>query len=137
MVFNAKDPKVVDSLTVLAQGDESDQGPVRAVREPRQRRGQRRQPDGAGRRRQRQIWRHDLDSRKLGSGGKVDDSTGESSGIVDASEWFGPGSWLLTVQAHGTDQVAEVVPNPLGPSLPDLTIKREDGQLLRITIPGS
>ena len=26
----------------------------------------------------------------------------ESSGVVDASAFFGPGAWLITVQAHGT-----------------------------------
>lgn len=66
----------------------------------------------------------------------VDDPVGESSGIVDASRWFGPGTWLVTVQAHGTFQSSEVVPNPLGTG-PDLTIKREDGQLLLMTIPDS
>jgi len=32
----------------------------------------------------------------------VNDPDGESSGIVDASKWHGPGSWLLDVQAHGS-----------------------------------
>lgn len=41
----------------------------------------------------------------------------ETSGIVDASEWFGPGSWIFDVQAHG-----EAVPG-----CPDCV---EDGQLV-------
>ena len=59
----------------------------------------------------------------------VNDPDGESSGIVDASPWLGGGRWLLTVQAHGTD-IDETMDG-------NITIKREDGQLLLLTIPGS
>jgi hypothetical protein len=60
----------------------------------------------------------------------------ESSGIVDASTAFGPGAFLIDVQAHtfwvdsrpGDDNVA--------PAGPDFTYKREGGQLLLIRIPG-
>jgi len=60
----------------------------------------------------------------------------EASGIVDASAAFGPGAFLVTVQAHtlwvekapGADNVA--------PAGPDFTLKREGGQLLLIRIPG-
>ena len=38
----------------------------------------------------------------------VNDPDGESSGIVDASEWFGPGSWILDVQGHGVNVAEEV-----------------------------
>ena len=137
MVFNENDPKIVDSLTVLAQGDQ----PTNDLYVPFV------SPDNVGVSANSlmvqedadnaKIWRYDLDTGGWDVVATVDDPDGESSGIVDASAWFGPGSWLLTVQAHGTDQYAEVVPNPLGPGFPDLTIKREDGQLLRITIPGS
>ena len=54
----------------------------------------------------------------------------ESSGIVDASEWFGPGTWLLDVQGHGTFVDSETDPN-------GVFIKREAGQLLLMEIPGS
>ena len=59
----------------------------------------------------------------------VNDPGGESSGIVDASEWFGEGTWLSTVQAHSTLVDQEVVDG--------LTLKREDGQLLLLELPGS
>ena len=59
----------------------------------------------------------------------VTDPDGESSGIVDASRFFGPGWWLLDVQAHGSNQMEEQVGEVL--------IKREDGQLLLMKIPGS
>jgi hypothetical protein len=60
----------------------------------------------------------------------------ESSGIIDASAFFGPGALLLDVQAHtlwiekapGDDNVA--------PPGPDFTFKREGGQLLLLRLPG-
>jgi len=48
----------------------------------------------------------------------------ESSGIVDASEWMGEGTWLFDVQAHTRPE-------------PRLGIAREAGQLLRLRVPGS
>jgi len=59
----------------------------------------------------------------------------ESSGVVDASAAFGPGAFLITVQAHtlwvakgpGDDNVA--------PTGPDFTYKKEGGQLLLIRVP--
>jgi hypothetical protein len=60
----------------------------------------------------------------------------ESSGVVDASAAFGPGAFLVTVQAHtlwvekgpGDDNV-----NP--PAGPDFTYKKEGGQLLLVRVP--
>jgi hypothetical protein len=56
----------------------------------------------------------------------------ESSGIVDSSDVFGDGAWLVTVQAHSVfvDQSA--------PPAPGTTIdKREGGQLLLVRLPGT
>ena len=61
----------------------------------------------------------------------------ESSGVVDASAAFGPGAFLLTVQAGtlwvdkapGDDNVA--------PPGPDFTYKRAGGQLVLVRIPGA
>ena len=61
----------------------------------------------------------------------VNDSDGESTGIVDASEWFGQGVWLLDVQGHGANVAEDIT------SLPGTLIKRESGQLLMMKIPGS
>ena len=55
----------------------------------------------------------------------------ESSGVVDASGFFGQGWWLLDVQAHYTD-----VPVP-GPSLEPNSSSGEGGQLQLVYIPGS
>ncbi|MBA2742680.1 MAG: DUF839 domain-containing protein [Actinobacteria bacterium] len=63
----------------------------------------------------------------------------ESSGIVDASEVFGPGVFLIDVQAHTLwvekDEVS--APDAVAPAGPDWTFKREGGQLLLIKIPGA
>jgi hypothetical protein len=48
----------------------------------------------------------------------------ESTGIIDASAWFGPGAWLFNVQAH-------TLPSPLG------NLTKENGQLLLARIQGS
>lgn len=55
----------------------------------------------------------------------------ESSGIVDASKWFGQGAWILTVQGHGTNVAEDDT------SKPGTLIKRESGQLLLMRIPAS
>jgi hypothetical protein len=61
----------------------------------------------------------------------------ESSGVVDASAAFGPGAFLVTIQAGtlwvdkapGDDNVA--------PAGPDFTYKRSGGQLVLVRIPGA
>jgi len=63
----------------------------------------------------------------------------ESSGIVDASAAFGPGTFLIDVQAHTL--WVEKAPGPdtfidAETANPDFTYKREGGQLLLIRIPG-
>ena len=47
------------------------------------------------------------------------DDCWETSGIIDASEWFGPGAWLLDMQAHDTFEDIGDCPECV-----------EDGQLL-------
>ncbi|HXG43392.1 MAG TPA: alkaline phosphatase PhoX [Gemmatimonadales bacterium] len=48
----------------------------------------------------------------------------ETSGIVDASAWFGPGAWLFDVQAHSKPA-------------PGANLQAEDGQLLFLRIRGT
>ncbi len=74
---------------------------------------------------------YDVDSATAGNLGAW-----ESSGIVDASAAFGPGAFLVTVQAHtlwvekapGDDNVA--------PPGADFTYKREGGQLVLLRVTG-
>jgi hypothetical protein len=55
----------------------------------------------------------------------------ESSGIIDASSAFGPGAFLLDVQAHGWE--IDVAPSPYA----GIDLKREAGQLMLLRVPGS
>ena len=80
----------------------------------------------------------DFDARPAGNWGAW-----ESTGIVDASAAFGPGAYLINVQAHtlwvqsapGNDTYID--PPPPDPNNnPDFMFKREGGQLLLIRIPG-
>jgi hypothetical protein len=48
----------------------------------------------------------------------------ETSGIIDASAWFGAGSWLFDVQAHSLP-------------IPSQSLTGEGGQLLLLRLPGS
>jgi hypothetical protein len=83
------------------------------------------------------IWRYDLGSGALTVIAKVNQAADpaaaqgswESSGIVDASAAFGPGAFLLDVQAHTIlMDVTQVGP---------LTFKREGGQLVLLRLPGA
>jgi hypothetical protein len=83
------------------------------------------------------VWRYDLRTGQLTVVAEVDQSADpqaragvwESTGIVDASTLFGPGTWLVNVQAHSIwveTQPAE-----------GYTRKLEGGQLLLLIVPGS
>lgn len=61
----------------------------------------------------------------------------EVSGIVDASAAFGPGAFLVDVQAHSLWVEKAPGPDLFGAVGPDFTYKREGGQLLLIRIPGA
>jgi hypothetical protein len=55
----------------------------------------------------------------------------ETSGVIDASAYFGPGWWLLDVQSHDSN-----VGVP-GPSLEPDSARGEGGQLVKVYIPGT
>ena len=62
-----------------------------------------------------------------------DEPTGncwESSGIIDASEWLGAGSWLFDVQAHS-------LPFSYEANGQTVNVSRDGGQLLYLNVPGS
>jgi hypothetical protein len=83
------------------------------------------------------VWRYDLGSGTLSVAARVNQAgdpaaaqgSWESSGIVDASDAFGPGAFLLDVQAHTILMDVQQVGT--------LTFKREGGQLLLLRIPGA
>jgi hypothetical protein len=61
----------------------------------------------------------------------------ESSGIVKASKAFGPGAFLINVQAHTLWIDKAPGEDNNGDGRPDFTYKREGGQLALIRIPGA
>ncbi len=64
----------------------------------------------------------------------------ESTGVIDTSAIFGPGTFLVNVQAHtlaiewGPSDINTVASND---PLPDFQLKREGGQLLLLRVPGA
>ncbi len=86
------------------------------------------------------VWKYDLTAHTVTVVAEVDQLTAqsgitnkgawESSGIVDVSRIFGPGSFLIDVQAHGWDMDAGTGND--APAVP----KRERGQLLLLKVQG-
>jgi hypothetical protein len=86
------------------------------------------------------VWKYDLTTHALTVVAEVNQRTAlsgvankgawESSGIVDVSRIFGPGSFLIDVQAHGWD-----LPAGTGNDAPAVP-KRERGQLLLLKVQG-
>lgn len=128
-VFNENNPHKVDSFSVFADGDASGSSVYVPFRSP----------DNVGisanslmvqeDANNAKVWRYDFASGVWSVAATVNDPSGESSGIVDASAWFGPGAWLLDVQGHGLFVDQEQIGNVL--------FKRESGQLILMIIPGS
>jgi hypothetical protein len=61
----------------------------------------------------------------------------EASGIVDASDAFGPDMFLLDIQAHSLWVEQAPGEDNNGDGQPDFTYKREGGQLVLLRIPGA
>ena len=74
----------------------------------------------------------DVDGRAAGNLGAW-----ESTGIVDASAAFGPGAYLINVQAATLWVEKAPGDDNNGDGQPDFTYKRAGGQLLLLKIPGS
>ena len=72
----------------------------------------------------------DVDGRAAGNWGAW-----ESTGIVDASAAFGPGAFLINIQAHTLWVEQAPGDDNNGDLMPDFTYKREGGQLLLIRLP--
>jgi len=73
----------------------------------------------------------DVDGRPAGNWGAW-----ETTGIVDASAAFGPGAFLINIQAHTLWVEKAPGEDNNGDGQPDFTYKREGGQLLLLNIPG-
>jgi hypothetical protein len=134
LVMNASDPTVVDSFSILLDGDTQSltnyNGTSTKMSHPDNvaigKKSLMVQEDTSNSR----IWRYSLEDQTWSVVATVNDPGGESSGIVDASAWFGSGWWMLDVQAHS-------VPYQTSSVVDGVTIKRERGQLLLMKISGS
>jgi hypothetical protein len=60
----------------------------------------------------------------------------ETTGVVDVSSVYGPGTFLINVQAHTLYTHISDGPDLQAPAGADWLNKREGGQLLLLTIPG-
>jgi hypothetical protein len=144
MVLDDEDPTVVDSLSVLIDGDAGGYNNVAALHQPdnvettkgsilitEDPGGHNRFPGATNAR----LWRYDFATGTKTAVAVAADPTAdwETSGVVDASEYFGHGAFLINVQAHNV--FVETNPDPVNPS--GLTQKREGGQLLLIRIDGA
>lgn len=140
MVMNAKDPTKVDAFTVFADSSPA-AGGVGFVNPDNVAIGHNSmmvQEDSSS---ANDVWLYSFASHawtKIASTTQV--STAETSGIIDASAWFGAGWWALDVQSH--INLAGSLPNQIyggpGPSNGvTYTARRELGQLLLMYVPNS
>jgi hypothetical protein len=130
MVFNESNPRKVDSFSVFADADDPGADEFVDMRGPDNMDTSSNSLMVQEDTDEAKIWRYDFAAAEWTVVATVNDPDGESSGIVDASEWFGPGSWVLDVQGHGTNVEEEILPD-------GTLLKRESGQLMVMTIPGS
>lgn len=134
MVLNAKDPRIVDSLTILVDGGDI------GMRSPDNLDvGQRSimvQEDASD----AKVWRYDRAGETWSHVASAIQPSAETSGIVDVSGIFGDGWWALDVQSHvneseGTETLTYTA--PISGATQQYRERREDGQLLLMHIPGS
>jgi hypothetical protein len=155
LVLNASNPLKVDSLSVLIDSDALGYFNPAALHQPdnlettanslliQEDPGGHQQSSATGPRAgmtNARVWRYTLPSGPLVPVAEVNQAlrpasprgAWESSGIVDVSAVFGPGAFLLDVQAHGFE-ITGPVPSPF----PGVNSAREAGQLLLFRLPGS
>lgn len=130
--FDHKNPKKVTSLSVLADGDVTAGSPGYVDMTS---------PDNVGISQNSlmiqedtfmgKIHRYDFASQTWSVVAQTLGNA-ESSGIVDASQWFGAGTWLLTIQNHADSDWVDMELRADG-----IQLKREAGQLILFTVAGS
>lgn len=129
-VFDDADPTKVTSFSMMAQGDDSTLGAFVPFVSPDNMDTSKKslmvQEDADDAR----IWMYDFSKGDWSVVAQVTHPDSESSGIVDASKWFGQGTWILTVQGHGENVIEET-------DSAGVLRKLESGQLLFMKIPGS
>jgi hypothetical protein len=153
LVLDEEEPTEVDSLSILINADQGGYDNASVLHQPdnvettesslliTEDPGSHNQFAGATNAR---VWQYSLDDGDLEVVAEVDQSQDpaarpgewESSGIVDASEAFGPGAFLIDVQAHSAGMwVDTALLDVDGDGDFDVTQKREGGQLLLLRLP--
>jgi len=148
MVLDPDDPLTVQSLSTLIDHDPLGYNNPAAMHQPdniettarsllvQEDPGTHNQGPGNG---YAKVWRYNFATTAFAPVAQVDQSqrpdlpigSWESSGIIDASAAFGPGAFLLDVQAHGWE--IETAPSPY----PGIELRREAGQMMLLRVPGS
>jgi len=134
LVLNADDPTIVDEFSILLEAtdigmrspDNLDVGANSLMV----------QEDTSS---FSKIWMYDLDAETWTHVATATQERAETSGIVDASSWFGDGWWALDVQSHVNLDTTpgQVYTHPVTGAETVYTARREDGQLLLMYVPGS
>ena len=132
MEFSPTDPTVVTSFSILLNNDPGGLNNPDVMHQPDNidtSANSLMVQEDSGQAPNSRIWRYDFATEEWTVVASVREAAWESSGIVDASDAFGDGSWLVTVQAHDVFVDSEVVGT--------VTFKREGGQLLLLRLPGT
>ena len=134
MVFDRKNPTVVDSFSILVDASAIGmRNPDNVAVSHKSLMVQEDVSDA-------KVWMYSLASGTWTHVATANQSTAETSGIVDVSRWFGRGWWALDVQSHtNQEEFGTFVWNgPGGPAVgSEYVSRRENGQLLLMRIPGS
>jgi hypothetical protein len=135
--FDKRNPRKVDSFSILLNADAGGASPT-VMHQPDNigisEKSLMVQEDAGPPNPNSRIWRYDFTAETWSVVAHVNESDWESSGIVDASAWFGEGAWLLDVQGHGEDDwVDHSNPEAGRPWF----LKQEAGQLLLMRLPGT
>ena len=134
MVLNAKDPRIVDSFSIVV--DASAIGMRNPDNVAVSHNSVMVQEDTSD----AKIWMYALASGTWTHVATANQPTAETSGIVDVSKWFGDGWWALDVQSHTNQQEFGTFTwnGPGGPAIGSSYVsRRENGQLLLMKVNGS
>jgi len=154
MVLNASDPTVVDSLTILAQGAlttsnadgttttvDAGVGLLNPDNIAVGHSGLMVQEDASTNPTNNDIWNYSFSGTSWTRVATVTQPLAETSGIVDASQWLGPGWWVFDVQSHLNLELGpsglSYATLPTGTPVLTYQTRRELGQLLMFYVPGS
>ena len=149
LVMNADDPTVVDSFSVLADGNNASSNFLRPDNIGSGTNGLMVQEDNSPvisggvvvTPTNNDIWFYSFEDETWTKVASVTQPQAETSGIIDASAWLGAGWWVFDIQSHETQHSFSTTGSytvPVtGAVISPFTIRRELGQLSLLYIPGS